>query len=327
MRHILHSFSGAALAVAGIVSLATGATAQTPWPSARQITLVHPFAAGSDYPARVVAAGIEPLLGQKINVEPRPGAGGAIGTGFVARQEPDGYTFVMAYPGPAANYANTFSALPYKPLTDFEHITQIAVSDMALIARKDFPANTLQELIAYAKANPDKVTVGNNGTGSYGHMMALLLADQVGIKITHVPYKGGTQIATDMMSGNLDLSSDYYGATYAAHIQSGALKVIAIPSARRAAALPNTQTFREAGVDIVAAPWAGLMAPKGTPRAIIDKMNAAVANYLATDDAKTKFANVGQTPKPTSPEEFRDIVMGEEAMWRDTIKKHNIKTD
>lgn len=219
MQRVLKTLFVPAL-VAGLLS-ATEAEAQSNWPNAKQITIVHPFAAGSDLVARMVAAALEARLGQRVLIENRPGAGGATGTGYAARQAPDGYTLVTALPGPAANHTNTFSGLPYKPLDDFEHISQLSVSDMALMARKDFPANTMEELIAYAKANPGKVSVGNNGTGSYGHMIALMLADRAGVQLKHVPYRGGAQIVTDLMSGSLDLSSDYFGSAYSKHVTAG----------------------------------------------------------------------------------------------------------
>jgi tripartite-type tricarboxylate transporter receptor subunit TctC len=327
MRYFLKSLCIAVVFVAGFLSTNTDTKAQSNWPSAKPVTLVQPFAAGSDYLARLVGAALEARIGQKVIVENRPGAGGVTGTGYVSRQPADGYTLVMALPGPAANVTNTFSSLPYKPLSDFEYITRLSIGDMALIARKEFPANTLQELIAYAKANPGKISVGTNGVGSYGHMMGLMLADAVGITLKYVPYRGSPQIATDMMSGSLDLSSDYYGSSYVKHVEAGSLKVIAIPSESRANILPNTPTFREAGINITAVPWQGIMAPKGTPRPIIDKINAALKDYLTSDEARAKLDAVGQVPAWTTPEGFRDVVVREEAMWRDIIKKYDIRNE
>lgn len=327
MRHSYIMLCASAVFAAGLLAVNPAAQAQSNWPAAKPITLVQPFAAGSDYLARLLAAALEQRLGQKVIVENRPGAGGSTGTAYVARQPADGYTLVMALPGPAANVTNTAPGLSYKPLTDFEHISQLSVGDMGIVARKDFPANTLPELIAYAKANPGKVSVGNNGIGSYGHMIGLLLAEKAGIQLKYVPYRGSPQIATDMMSGSLDLASDYYGNSYAKHVETGALKVIAIPSAARNKHLPNVATFREAGIDIAATPWQGIMAPKGTPRPIVDKINAAVRDYMSSDEARAKLEAVTQMPAPSTPEEFHSIVVREEAMWRDIINKHNIRNE
>lgn len=307
------------LAAAGAV----GALAAD-WPTAKPITLVMPFAAGSDFLARLVAGDLEKRLGQTIIFENRPGAGGAAGTGYGARQAPDGYTLIMAYPGPAANFTNTMKDLPYKPLDDFEHIAQISVGDIILAARKDFPANTLPELIEYMKANPGKVSAGNNGIGSYGHMIELAVAEKAGVDMKVVPYKGSPAIVTDMLSGSVDITVDFLGDTYMKQLQAGNIKPIAVASAQRAKVLPDVPTFREGGLDLVAAPWSGIMAPKGTPREIVDKVNAAVGEYLKEPEAIAKFGAIGQQTAYTTPEGFHEVVVKEEALWRDIIKKYSI---
>lgn len=297
------------------------------WPENKPITLVHAFAAGSDYLARLMATALEERIGQSVIVENKPGAGGAIGTGFVARQKPDGYTLVTAYPGPAANFINTMPALPYDPLNDFEHIIRFSVSDMVVVARKDFPASTFEELVEYAKANPGAVSAGNNGIGSYGHMIELAMMDMAGIDIKVVSYKGSPPIVTDMLSGSIDLSVDFLGDAYIKQIEAGNLKPLAVISAERAKILPDTPTFRELGIDLVAAPWGGIMAPKGTPPEIVGKINAALTEYLTSEEAITAFATVGQIAAPSTPEEFRQIVVDEEVLWRDIIAKYDIRSE
>lgn len=323
---LYNAFRAGVLALAGVTATSMASHAGE-WPKDKPITIVHPFAAGSDYLARVVAAALEKGIGQTVIVENRPGAGGAIGTAYVARQKPDGYTLVTAYPGPAANFANTMPSLPYKPLDDFAHIIQFSVSDMVLVARKDFPAKSLSELIAYAKANPGKVSVGNNGIGTYGHMIELALMEMTGTKMKLVSYKGSPPIVTDMLSGSVDLSVDFLGDAYLKHIQSGALRPIAVMSPNRVKILPEVATLKEEGLDLAATPWGGLMAPKGTPPAVVKKINEVVGAYLKTEDAAAKFAVAGQFPAPTSPEEFRTIVANEEALWRPIIGKYNIRSE
>ncbi|MGK6314106.1 Bug family tripartite tricarboxylate transporter substrate binding protein [Neorhizobium sp. DT-125] len=325
MRKIL-TIGIALLAFAG-VSATGSASLAAEWPKDKPITLVHAFAAGSDYLARLVAAALEKGVGQTVIVENKPGAGGAIGTGYVARQKPDGYTLVTAYPGPAANFANTMPGLPYKPLEDFEHIIQFSVGDMVLVARKDFPANNLGELIAYAKENPSQVSAGNNGIGSYGHMIETAIMDMASIDIKLVSYKGSPPIVTDMLSGSVDLSVDYLGDAYIKHIEAGTLKPIAVISAKRAKILPDIPTLKEQGLDLVAVPWGGIMAPKGTPPEIVKKINEVVAAYLKTDEAVQKFAMAGQIAAPTTPEEFHKIVVDEEALWRGIITKYRIRSE
>lgn len=320
MRTLLKSLSPA---LAGLALWGAAATAAE-WPTEKPITVVMPFAAGSDYLARLIAGDLEKRLGQTVVFENRPGAGGAMGTAWGARQAPDGYTLIMAYPGPAANFANTYKDLPYKPLEDFEHIAQVAVGDMVLVVRKDFPGETLADVIAYMKANPGKVSAGNNGVGSYGHMIELALAEAAGVEMKLVPYKGSPQIVTDMLSGSVDMSIDYLGDTYMKQIQAGNVKPIAVVSAQRARVLPDIPTFKEGGVDLSAAAWSGIMAPKGTPRPIVDAVNKAIGEYLAEPEAIEKFTKIGQTPAHTTPEAFHDIVVREEALWRDIIHKYGI---
>jgi len=325
MHKTLISIGMSLLAFAGMGTASAAMAAD--WPNDKPITLVHGFAAGSDYLARLLAAALEEGLGQTVIVENRPGAGGAIGTGYVARQPPDGYTLVTAYPGPAANFTNTMPSLPYDPLEDFEHIGQFSVGDMVLVARKDFPATTLEELIAYAQANPGQVSAGNNGIGTYGHMIELALMDSAGIELKLVTYKGSPAIATDMLSGSIDLSIDYLGDTYIKQIEAGNLKPIAVVSSARAAILPETPTFQEAGIDLVALSWGGIMAPKGTPPEIVAKINEVMRAYLESPEGTEKFRLAGQTVAPTTPEEFHRIVVDEEALWRDIIAKYNIRSE
>ncbi|CDN57416.1 Extra-cytoplasmic solute receptor (plasmid) [Neorhizobium galegae bv. officinalis bv. officinalis str. HAMBI 1141] len=326
MRRILTSIGLALLAFAG-VNAASSAGLAAEWPKDKPVTLVHAFSAGSDYLARLVAAALEKGIGQTVIVENKPGAGGAIGTGYVARQKPDGYTLVTAYPGPAANFTNTMPGLAYKPLQDFEHIIQFSVGDMVLVARKDFPANNFSELITYVKEHPSQVSAGNNGIGSYGHMIETAIMDMAGIDIKLVSYKGSPPIVTDMLSASLDLSVDYLGDAYIKHIEAGTLKPLAVISANRVKILPNVPTLKEAGLDLVAVPWGGIMAPKGTPPAVVKKINDVLTEYLKSDDAIRKFAVAGQVPAPTTPEEFHRIVVDEEALWRNIITKYKIRSE
>jgi tripartite-type tricarboxylate transporter receptor subunit TctC len=326
MRKILTSIGIALLAFTSVGATSSASSAGE-WPRDKPITLVHAFAAGSDYLARLVASALEKGVGQTVIVENKPGAGGAIGTGYVARQKPDGYTLVTAYPGPAANFTNTMPGLAYKPVQDFEHIIQFSVSDMVLVARKDFPANNLSELIAYVKEHPSQVSAGNNGIGSYGHMIETAIMDMAGIDIKLVSYKGSPAIVTDLLSASLDLSVDYLGDAYIKHIEAGSLKPIAVISGKRAKILPNTPTLKEAGLDLVAVPWGGIMAPKGTPPAVVKKINEVLTEYLKSEDAIRKFAVAGHIATPTTPEEFHKVVVDEEALWRNIIAKYKIRSE
>lgn len=305
----------------------TAGAAMAEWPDDKPITLIHPFAAGSDYLARLVGAALEERLGQTVIIENRPGAGGAMGTGYAARQRPDGYTLVTSYPGPAANYTNTYKSLPYTPLEDFDYISRMSYGDMVVAARLDFPADTPEELIAYLKAHPGEVSAGNNGIGSYGHMIELAISEEAGVPMRLVPYKGSPPIVTDMLSGSIDLSVDYLGESYIKHLEAGSIKAIAVVSAQRSKILPDVKTFKEVGIDLTAAPWGGIMAPKGTPPQIIERLNKAMTEYLTDPETIATFARIGQTAAPTTPEEFKKIVADEEAQWRPIIKKYGISNE
>ncbi|MGR3455711.1 Bug family tripartite tricarboxylate transporter substrate binding protein [Pseudooceanicola sp.] len=319
MKRLMTAVSAALFVTAG--------AAVAEWPEDKPITLIHPFAAGSDYLARLVGAALEERLGQTVIIENRPGAGGAMGTGYAARQRPDGYTLVTSYPGPAANYTNTYKSLPYTPLEDFDYVTQMSYGDMVVAARLDFPADTPEELIAYLKAHPGEVSAGNNGIGSYGHMIELAISEEAGVPMRLVSYKGSPPIVTDMLSGSIDLSIDYLGEAYIKHLEAGSIKAIGVVSAERSKILPEVPTFREAGIDLTAAPWGGIMAPKGTPPEIIARLNKEITEYLREPETVEKFAKVGQTAAPTTPEEFGKIVADEEAQWRPIIQKYGISNE
>lgn len=309
-------------ALAALLSLTT-ANAQE-WPKAKPITFVVPFAAGTDVVPRLLAIELERILGQKVIVENRPGAGGANGTAYVARQPADGYTIVMTAPGPGANYINSIPGLSYNPLKDFEHISLIASGDCGLMVREDFPASDLKEFIAYAKANPEKINIGNNGTGTLVHMVALVMSDRYDLKVKHIPYRGSGEIATDLLSGSIQAASDYLGNQHVAQVKAGKFKVLAVASDQRSPLVPNVPTLKEQGFDFAAPIWVGVLAPKGTPRPVVDKLNAAIREGVKAPDYVEKVTANAQRAISSTPEEFRKIAFDEEAKWRDVIKKYNL---
>ena len=315
------------LAMSLAVLAAAAGNAAADWPDDKPITVIHAFAPGGDALQRMLAEAMQAKLGQTVVFENRPGAGGATGTAYGARQPADGYTLITAYPGPAANYTNTYKSLPYKPLKDFDHVARISEGDMMLSVRKDFPARTLQELIDYAKANPGKVSFGNVGIGSYGHMIELAFAELAGIEVKMIPYKGSGPLVVDMLSNSVDASIDYIGETYIGQIETGAIRPLAVASEERAPDYPDVPIFKESGIAFAAAPWAGIMVPKGTPKPVIDRLNAIIGEFLASDGITEKMKPFGQRPAFTSPEEFHQIVIDEEAKWRDIIKTHGISNE
>lgn len=311
-----------ALSVAMVASIAGAAQAE--WPNDKPITIVHAFPPGGDAVQRHLAQILEKELGQTFVFENRAGAGGATGTAYVARQKPDGYTLVTTYPGPAANYTNTKPDLPYTPLEDFDHIAMLTSADMILSVSVDFPADTAEEFFAYAKAHPGEVILGNVGIGSLGHMIELAVAERAGVELKLIPYNGSGPVTIDILSGAISGSIDYLGETYIKQIEAGKLKPLAIISDQRRADMPDIPTLKEAGIDFSAGPWGGLMAPKGTPPEVIDRIAQIIGDYLETDEAKEAFKSFGQRPAFAGPAEFHQIVIDEEAKWRDLIAKHGI---
>lgn len=309
--------------LAAFAFVASSASAQE-WPKTKPITFVVPFAAGTDFVPRLLGSELEKILGQKVIIENRPGAGGANGTGYVARQPADGYTILFTAPGPAANYINTIKNLPYNPLKDFAHISLIGSGDTVLMVGKDFPANNLKEFIEYVKKHPGEVSIGNNGTGTLVHMAALVLADKYDLDVKHVPYRGSGEIAQDVLSGAIQAASDFLGNQHVAHVKAGNMKVLGVAGDKRSFLVPDVPTFKEQGTDFSAPVWVAVMAPKGTPRPIIDKLNAAIRQVVESAEYKEKLASNAQLAVWTTPEEFDKIVIDEEAKWRDIIKKYNL---
>ncbi|MEO1986292.1 MAG: tripartite tricarboxylate transporter substrate binding protein [Martelella sp.] len=321
---------GTAIAAAGAMCIALGPTTAAlaaDWPDAKPIRIVFPFPAGPDFLVRMMAADLEEQLGQTVIVDNKPGAGGTIGMASVAHAKPDGYTFVVGFPGPTANYTNTYTGLPYTPLEDFDYVSQITHGDMVVVARADFPADDLGELLEYAKAHPGEVSAGNPGIGSYGHMIELMMSEQADADLKIVPYQGTAPTLVDLLSGSLDISVDFLSEAYTEHLKSGTMKALGIASAERNPDFPDVPTFQEAGVDLVAPLWSGILAPKGTPPAVIAQMNEAIANFLASEEAQAAFAKNYQRATSSTPEELQEMAIREEATWRDIIKKYNIRNN
>jgi tripartite-type tricarboxylate transporter receptor subunit TctC len=308
---------------------ATSASAQE-WPKARPVTLVVPFAPGGglDVVARLMADHLSTKFDAKFVVENRSGASGNIGAAAVARAAPDGYTFLFTTPGPGGNNKFTFASIPFDPETDFTFISKISESPLILVVRNDFPAKDLKEFIAHVKANPGKVTAGNPGVGSVGHIGQSALADQAGLDLNYVPYKGGTgNILPDLYSGALDSAMDLIGG-YVAPVKSNRLRMLAVAAEKRSPVLPEVPTMKELGIDFVAAPWFGFQGPKGLPKDIVQKMNAAITDYLTRDDRiRATMASIGQEPAPTTPEAFEAGVKKEMLIWGPVIKKYNIRSE
>jgi putative tricarboxylic transport membrane protein len=277
-----------------IMLLPSLALAQT-YPE-RPITIVVPFSAGgpTDTVTRLVADAMSKDLGQQIVVENVAGAGGTLGAGRVAKAAPDGYTLLLHHIGMATS-ATLYRKLAYKPLEAFEYVGLVTEVPMVIVGRKDLEPNDLKSLIEYVKANKDTVTYAHAGVGAASHLCGMLFMSKIDTPLTTVPYKGTGPALTDLMGGQVDLLCDQTTNT-TNQIKSGEIKAYATTSGERLAALPDVPTAKEQGLDIEVAIWHGLYAPKGTPKAIVDRLAASLQKALQDETVKDRFASLGTQP-------------------------------
>jgi tripartite-type tricarboxylate transporter receptor subunit TctC len=317
-----------ALAALAALAAASPCLAQAKWPMEQKMTIVVPWPAGSsfDFVARLIADGIQKKYGNTVLVDNRTGASGNIGQASVARAKPDGYTFIVTTPGPAANNVLTFKSLPYNPLTDFSFITLTNRDPGVLVVRKNLPVDTLKEFITYAKAHPGALKMGSPGNGSYSHMTQLALQDLAGISYNIIPYRGPPQVLQDLLGEQIDAGMALVG-NFMPQIRAGNLKVLAVLGDRRDPALPNTPTLIEEGYNFSSQPWTGMEGPRGIPREIVLEMNKTVGDILRDKDNVAKLAQMGMTAAPSTPEEFEQIVKGEVEKWRPVVMKYNVSAE
>ncbi len=323
-RQFLHLAVGAA----ALPALSHIARAQT-YP-ARPITIVVPFAAGgpTDTIGRLLAERLRSSLGQTVLVENATGAGGTIGVARAARAAPDGYTISLGQNGSHVVTGATYSNLPYDLLNDFEPLTLICIAPFVIVARKTMPANDLKELIAWLKANPDKSTMGTAGQGSLGHVCGLIFQDIAGTRLQFVPYRGTAPAMQDLVAGQIDLMiSD--PVTSMPQVRAGNIKSYGVTADTRLSSAPDIPTVDEAGLHAFhVALWHGLWMPKGTPKAIIAKLNTSVVAALADPAAQAKLAELGQEIYPRArqtPEALGALQRAEIEKWWPIIKAGNIK--
>ena len=314
---------------AALVTATTPATAQD-WPI-RPVTMVYPFAAGSaaDVLGRLFASRLSELLGQTVIFENVGGAGGMIGSNRVAKAAPDGYQFVLGGTFMVLNQALYINPL-YNVATDFAPVALIVEQPVALIARKDIPANNLSEFIAYAKANQTKMQYGSGGVGSMPHLACELLNRAIGVNITHIPYRGAGQSMPDLIAGRID----YYCALTAiaiSQIESKTVKAIAVFSKSRLPILPNLASAHEQGLsNFDINPWYAFFLPKGTPVPIVQKLREAIVATSATPAVQEKLKELGYVlvaPERRSTEYLGKFVESEIEKWAAVIKASNIKPE
>jgi tripartite-type tricarboxylate transporter receptor subunit TctC len=287
-----------ACAVAALVTISATGNAQD-WPT-RPVTMIVPYAAGGpvDTVGRVMAQGLSEVLNQQIVIENIGGAGGMTGANRVAKAPPDGYTFLLGGSAtmttvPALNGKKT----PYNPLTDFEHVVQFADSARVLITRKDFPANSLKEFVAYAKQNAGSLQYGSSGAGGGAHICALLMDQAMGVKVTHVPYRGSAPAMQDLLGGRIDYICEQI-STAIQQIRGGTVKPIAMMGLSRSDVLPDLPTAAESGFDLNCATLSAFEFPKGTPDAIVQRLLEATNKAMELPAVRERFATLGVSVEP-----------------------------
>ncbi len=299
MQHTYLPSRRSLVAVACTLFMGVGAFAQA-WPS-KPISLVVPFAAGgpTDVVARSLAASMTKAMGVSVVVENKVGAGGTVAAGYVAKAAPDGYTFFIHHNGMATSPA-LYRKLAFNPLTDFEYVSQVADVPMTLIARKDLPANNFTELVAYLKANKDKVNLANAGLGAVSHLCGMMLQQAIGVDLTTVPFSGTAPALNALLGGQVDLMCDQTTQTIP-QINSDKVKFYGVTTKNRIKALPNAPTLAEQGLaNFEMVVWHGIYAPKGTPKDITAKFNTAIRNALKDPDVAKRFADLGVENVPES---------------------------
>ncbi|MFC6281686.1 MULTISPECIES: Bug family tripartite tricarboxylate transporter substrate binding protein [Polaromonas] len=326
MQHKLQTFIRGLLALS-LVSLAGIASAQA-FPS-RPITLVVPFAPGgpTDTISRNIAQKMSDSLGQPVLVDNRPGGGGQIAGSMVKQAKPDGYTLFVGATEMFAINQTLFSKFSYDPLKDFKPVSAFVQTPMILVVSRDNPANSVQELIALAKTKPGGLTYASQGLGSIGHMLGQTMALKTGTTLVHIPYKGSSPALQDLVTGRVDMMFDVV-ASSGPLITAGKLKALAVANAKPFASLPSVPTLSAGGVTgLDASVWFGVVAPAGTPDAVVATLNESIAKAVNTPDLTKRFADQGMHPLPMNAQQFAVFMKGEVDRWTPLVKASGAVVD
>jgi tripartite-type tricarboxylate transporter receptor subunit TctC len=313
---------------AGAATLAAAALPQRAraqaWP-ARPIRILNGFPAGgpSDLLARIVAERLQESLGQPVVVENRPGATGSIASQAVAQSAPDGYT-LMVVPSSTHSVSPNITRVPWDPQKDFTPIAMIGNVTTVLAVTPSLPARTVAEFVAHARANPGRLNYGTPGRGSNLHLGMEMLKQMAGIDVVHVPYKGVTQAQADLMTGQIQVMLDNI-VSVLPHMQAGRIRVLAVSSPKRSAALPELPTVAESGYPgFQVNAWAALLGPAGLPREVVERLHAETMRAVGRDDVRARFATLGVEPMPLSPAEAGEFMRAERERWAKVIRDANL---
>jgi tripartite-type tricarboxylate transporter receptor subunit TctC len=293
----------------------------------KTVRFIVPFVAGgaTDVVARLLAQKLQDAWGQPVVVENRAGAGGTIGADAVAKAPADGYTLLFASGAIVTANAYLYKSMPYDPVKDLVPITNVATGPQLVAVNPNVPAKDLRELIAWAKANPKKINFGSAGIGSQTHLAAENLAHAAGIDITHVPYRGEAAALTDLMGGQIQMATPNLAAVLAL-VKEGKLRALAVTSRERIDLLPDVPAASEVLPGFTNAGWFGLMAPAGTPREAIDRIQRDSAKIVLSDEFRARLAQQGMTPVGNTPTEFAAAIREESARWGTVIRERGIPT-
>jgi len=306
---------------------ATIVQAQT-WPTKQQIKfiVVYPPGGASDVTARLIAAKLTESLGQSVIVENKPGANGIIATEFVAKSSPDGYTLLMANLGPNAINPVIYKKLPYDAQKDFSAITLTTIVPQFIVVSPSLPIYSVNDLIAYTKANTGKVTFASAGNGASNHLSGELFNAMAGIKMQHIPYKGDAPGLIDVMSGQVTVALPTAIAA-APHVRSGKLRALAVTSSKRLPSFPDVPTVAETSSGFEAVSWGGVMAPAGTPQPIINRLNAEILKILKMPDIVEKLNGLGAEIVGSTPQQFDAYVKSEITKWGKVARDNQVTLD
>jgi len=321
-------FAAAVVLALAVMFAAMGAAAAADYP-ARNVTLVVPYPPGGgvDAMARVVAAKLSDALHAQFIVDNRPGAGGTIGTRVVAQAAPDGYTLLLGHTGTISIDPSLYVHAGYDPRKDFAPIGLVASMPVALLANPSFSAKSISDVIAMAKAQPGKLNLGTSALGTGGYMCAELFKAEAGINVAIIPYKGSAPVMNDLLGGHVPIAFSVLPPALG-NIQGGKLRAIAVTSKTRFSLLPDVPTFDESGLPgFEAVLHYGLLAPAGTPKEIVDKLNGELRKLVDNPDVQTQIHNEGGDPLTSTPAEYAADIDKEETKWSGLVKKLGLKVE
>jgi tripartite-type tricarboxylate transporter receptor subunit TctC len=314
-------------AAALAASLASAAPAQEIWPQ-RQVNVVVPFAAGgsTDLIARILAQHMQTKFGTPFVVENRAGAGGSIGTGYVAKAAGDGYTVLVGTVSSNAINAFLYTKLTFDVERDFQPVSLLALLPNLLFVNPKIPAKTVTEIVEYLKANAGKVNFGSSGIGTSSHLSSVMFQLATGTTMTHVPFRSTGEVMNSMIGGHIDLAIDSMTTAWP-HARAGTVRAIAVTTPQRSTTAPDLPTIGETVPGFQATAWQGLFTPAGTPRAVLDKLAAEAKRILELAEVAAQLKDLGAQPAPSGPEQFADFLKSERAKWQEVVKASGARID